>query len=75
LTDILWWTRQDEVFEEIANLMGLESANTNTIGWFPLRTKASKNILDRMTEEERGMLETEAERLQKEGLPPDVQRK
>jgi hypothetical protein len=74
LTDILWWTRRDEVFIEIASIMDLDTANTSTPGWFQLRTKASKNILDSMTEDERKDIEDEADRLQKDGLPKEVQR-
>ena len=74
LTDILWWTRQEDVFNEIAKILQLPSADTNTPGWFQLRTKASKNILNNMSQEEHEALEAEAARLQKEGLPQDVQR-
>jgi hypothetical protein len=75
LTDILWWTRQEDVFKEIASILDLDNANTNTPGWFQLRTKASKNILNAMSVEERNILEDDAERMQKEGLPRDVQRR
>jgi len=75
LTDVLWWTREEKVFEEIASILNLESANTRTPGWFQLRTKASKRILDSMSEDERNVLENEADRMRKEGLPQDVQRK
>lgn len=74
LTDILWWTRREDVFKEIASILDLDSADTNTPGWFQLRTKASKNILNAMAEDEREALEKEAERMQNEGLPPDVQK-
>jgi TRAP-type C4-dicarboxylate transport system substrate-binding protein len=67
LRNILWWTRQEEVFKEIALILH------KTPGWFQLRTKASKNILNKMTEEQRKILEDEAERMQKEGLPSDMQ--
>jgi predicted phosphoribosyltransferase len=75
LTDILWWTRQEDVFEEIALILDLDTADTSTPGWFQLRTKASKNILDKMSVSERDEIECEAERMQKEGLPRDVQRR
>jgi hypothetical protein len=75
LTDILWWTRPEIVFEEIASIMGIETANTSTPGWFQLRTKASKRYLDSMGEDERKTIEDEADRMQKEGLPLDVQRR
>ena len=74
LTDILWWTWQGDVFKEIASILHLDSADTNTPGWFQLWTKASKNILDAMSEEDRNSLENEAERMQWEGLPSEVQR-
>lgn len=75
MTDILWWTQQKEVFCEIASIMKLASADTNTPGWFTNRTTASKNILDAMTDEDRKKLEEKAEQFRVEGLPPDVQRK
>jgi hypothetical protein len=40
-----------------------------------LRTKASKRYLDSMGEDERKTIEDEADRMQKEGLPLDVQRR
>ena len=63
------------MFEEIASILNLETANTSTPGWFQLRTKASKNIVDSMSEEERKVLEEEADRMQEQGLPQDVQRR
>lgn len=75
LTDVLWWTRQDDVFEEIASILHIRTANTSTPGWFPLRTKASKQILERMTEDQRKVIEDEGDRMEKDGLPQDVQRK
>ena len=56
-------------------MMGLESADTNTPGWFTLRRTAEKKILDGMTEAERDNLRGEAERMAKEGVPKDIQRK
>lgn len=75
LTDVLWWTRQGEVFSEIASIMGIESANTNTAGWFSVRRTAEKNILDRMTDIEKDKLREEADQMAVEGLPVEVQRK
>ncbi|KAF8802326.1 hypothetical protein BYT27DRAFT_7112582 [Phlegmacium glaucopus] len=75
LTDILWWTREQDVFAEIASIMELPSANTHTPGWFPNRTIASKNVIDAMSHEEREKLDQEAERIRVEGLPVERQRK
>jgi hypothetical protein len=75
LTDVLWWTRQEEVFKEITLIMKIPIANTSTPGWFPLRTKASKNIFKRMTDNERRELEDIAEKLKSECLPRDLHRK
>ncbi|KAF8801933.1 hypothetical protein BYT27DRAFT_7113986 [Phlegmacium glaucopus] len=73
LTDVLWWTRQASVFKEIASIMNLDSADTNTPGWFPYRTIAAKNLLDNMTDVERAKLIDEAGKLVSEGLPADLQ--
>jgi len=75
LTDIVWYKHQEKVFEEITSILNLETANTNTPGWFQLRTKAAKNIIQSMNEEDRKELEDEAERMLKEGFPQDIQRK
>ncbi|PPQ76007.1 hypothetical protein CVT25_004621 [Psilocybe cyanescens] len=48
-TEVLWRTRKDDVFAEIASLMGLDSASTQTPNWFDFRMKALGNILQRMS--------------------------
>ena len=55
--------------------MGLPKADSSTPGWLKHRLPALKNILDRMKEEEKSILEDEAEKFRDEGLPSDVQRK
>lgn len=75
LTDVLWWTRQDDVFATIATLMGLEKADTATPGWFKFRLPASKIILDAMTESEKVILMADVDKMGKVGLPVEIQRK
>ena len=53
--------------------MQLESADTNTPGWFQHCTRASKNVIDVMSEAERKALEDEAKQMWMEGLPVDRQ--
>jgi hypothetical protein len=55
--------------------MNLDSADTNTPGWFQHRTKASKNIINRMSDEEKKKMKDEVDKMRQNGLPPDVQRK
>lgn len=55
--------------------MGLESADTNTPGWFENRTTAAKNILNVMTEAQKNRLRDEADEMAAKGLPEEVQRK
>ena len=73
--DVLWWTRLKDVFKEIATILGLDTADTKTPGWFQLRTKASKNIINSMTNEDRNKLENVADQLQKDGFPEELQRR
>lgn len=61
--------------KEVASIMGLESADTNTAGWFQNRTLAAKNILNEMSEAEKNVLQNEADELAAKGLPEDVQRR
>ncbi|PPQ80264.1 hypothetical protein CVT25_003703 [Psilocybe cyanescens] len=48
-TEVLWHTRKNNVFAEIASLMGLDSASTQTPNWFDFCMKALGNILQRMS--------------------------
>ena len=52
ITYLLWWEWKEEIMDEILNLMGRESANTKTKGWFQLCIVASQNILNKMTNED-----------------------
>ncbi|PPQ87771.1 hypothetical protein CVT25_015013 [Psilocybe cyanescens] len=48
-TEVLWQTRKDDVFAEIARLMGLDSVSTQTPNWFAFRMKALGIILQHMS--------------------------
>jgi hypothetical protein len=67
ISEVLWKTRQADVFAEIANLLGIESANASTPGWFNQRMPAIGNILAQMTTADREELEKERERFELEG--------
>jgi hypothetical protein len=75
LTDVLWWNRKDEVMKEIASIMDIESADTNTAGWFPHRNLAAKNLLDNMSSSEINKLRVEAAGMSQKGFPEELQRK
>lgn len=75
LTELVWRKDRDQVFEEIAKLMGIDSADTTTEGWFQHRTKACKNILNGMTDAERNTLHQEAEDLAERGWSEDYRRR
>lgn len=74
-TEVLWKTRQEDVFAEIAILLGVESANATTPGWFNQRMPAMGNILARMTTLEKQQLEKDRERLQLEGYKEEDKRR
>lgn len=61
--------------KEVASIMGLESVDTNTPGWFQNRTPAARNILNDMSVEQKKRLQDEADEMGAKGLPEDVQRK
>ena len=59
------------MFAEITKLLDLESADTNTPGWFEMHLKAIWNIHDHMTDKEQLELEAEVARLTEEGYLED----
>lgn len=60
---------------EIASIMKLDHVDTNTPGWFTYRTKASKNLLDKMSENEKNKLRQVAKEFSEKGFPEELQRK
>ena len=56
-------------------MVGLDSVDTNTPGWFENRTVACKNILENMTDAEKDILRKKAEEMAEKGMPEDIQRK
>ena len=75
ISEVLWKTRQAEVFAEIATLLGVESANASTPGWFNQCMPAIGNILARMTTEDREELEKGGERWELEGNKEEDKRR
>jgi hypothetical protein len=61
--------------KEIATIMEVPYVDTNTPGWFAYRTKAAKNILDRMSEEDKKKIRQEAQEMSEKGFPEDLQRR
>ena len=61
--------------EEVAVIMGIEYADTNTPGWFNHRTAAAKTIIENMSETEKRNLRTTAQELSDKGFPAELQRK
>lgn len=73
--EVLWQTRRDDVFAEIAHLLGIESADTTTPGWLNKRMEALKNVMDSLSVEERAELDKEHKRIATQGYPEDVKRR
>ncbi|KAF8182686.1 hypothetical protein BJ912DRAFT_928435 [Pholiota molesta] len=74
-TTVLWLQRRDEVFEEIATLLGVPKADTSTKGWFGKRMEAMGNILNRMSASEKQEVDDEAARILREGYDDDQKRR
>ncbi|KAF8814119.1 hypothetical protein BYT27DRAFT_7250340 [Phlegmacium glaucopus] len=74
-SEVIWKIQQDLVLAEIANMLGLEEANTTTPGWFAKRLPAIANMLERMTPEGMAALDADVERINRLGYPEDIKRK
>ena len=75
LTDALWLTQREDALAEIATMLGVSQATTNTPGWFGVRTTACGNIIQRMSPEEKAALEKDRDRICREGHPEEQKRR
>lgn len=74
-TDVLWRLRQQEVWIEIADILGIDTADSHTPDWFSHRMVAMKNIISRMTSAELANLDNEVAQLAQKGYSQADQRK
>ena len=61
--------------DEIAKILNLEETTTQTPGWFPVRTQAIKNIIEKMTPEEVRKLDMEVEETAKRGNKDELKKR
>jgi|HubBroStandDraft_6_1064221.scaffolds.fasta_scaffold270557_3 hypothetical protein len=76
LQEILWKTRKEKVEEEIARLLGVEVKDVaDDPRCFTTRSTAIKNIMDKLTQEERAELEREKVRIENQGYSEEHKRR
>jgi hypothetical protein len=75
LQEVLWWFNKEKVLTEIAEIIGVDSVTEDNPEWFQHRTKATKNILDNMTDAEMKDLRMKADEIVEKGMPEDLKRK
>lgn len=73
--EYIWNTKRDEVFAEIAKLLGCDHADAYTPGWFPKRGVAIANIYKRLDNSEKTELDRQLDMTKQQGYPVDVQRR
>ena len=74
-TEVVWQTRRQEVIDEIGKISKVDSAKTETPGWFQAQTPAIKNITGRMTAAELVNLNAEVEAIGSTGYDENQKRR
>ena len=75
ISHIVWEQKEEEVFAEMAKLMGLPFADSKTRNWFSYLSKALRNVTSRLTAEEEAEMRQELEQRKRDGNPDHVKRK
>jgi hypothetical protein len=74
-SEVVWNLYKEKVFQEIAKLLGVESATEKTEGWLSKRLPAIGNIIKRMTKQELAELEQKVQQIDQEGYDEKVKRR
>ncbi|KAM6490263.1 hypothetical protein JOM56_014240 [Amanita muscaria] len=73
-SNAIWMLYEDCVWDEIASLLGVEEANSSTLGWFGMRMRALQNIHRKMSEAEKAKVDEEVEKMSRKGYLDEVKR-
>lgn len=68
---VAYQLKKEEVFQEIASILGVPKADTHTDKWFETRTIAIQRVMQRMTPAENRQLDEEVQKIEREGYSPD----
>jgi hypothetical protein len=71
--DYMWETHRDEVEEELKTLLGVEELDHKDPRYFQQRNAAAKLAMQRMSVEDRAVLELDLEKRRAEGNPESTQ--
>jgi hypothetical protein len=72
--DYVWETHRDEVEEELKTLLGVEELDQKDPRYFQQRNAAAKLAMQKMSVEDRAVLELDLEKRRAEGNPEGIQR-
>lgn len=72
--DYMWDTYKDEVEEELKTLLGVEELDHKDPRYFQQRIAAAKVAMEKMSVEDRAVMELGLERRRAEGNPESIQR-
>jgi hypothetical protein len=61
--------------DEIAKILNVDEATTQTPGWFTVRTAAIKNVITKMTPDELRQLDMEVEEVGKQGNNEELKKR
>jgi len=70
--DYMWETHRDEVEEELKTLLGVEELNQKDPRYFQQRNAAAKMAMQKMSVEDRAVLELDLEKRRAEGNPEGI---
>jgi hypothetical protein len=71
--DVIWYTFQKQVYEELKDILDVTEVDTSTKGFFEQQTTAAKRVYENLNQKDQEWVQAEVKNWKTRSLPQAVQ--